>query len=434
MDLLLPPPKKSISKDIRLLPFPPKKPILLGIEYTNLAHPPKKPNKKQRGKIDHAIEKLKGLSDDEAEFVYNGGVGVYLPAFKTYLEQFWDVIKSETKIKADFAAFKNTSIFERYMANAAQFSSAKSVAVNGMMKSALFDEGGVRKGFSKFKADCRGITDIVNDVWLRTEYDTSVKMAVSGDMFRAYREDADLYPYWIYLETTSENPRETHLELVGNVYRIGDPEGDAVFPSSDWNCNCGSEQIDDQYLKENDKSVRTNDEAKEDLENHVNPQFRFNAADSGILPKEGHSYFQALPNANDANGETFGITGNTAQPTKLRAMGMHNMVETIHRLRHEHHSTADTITFQCPKLLTNILWDNKSFHNVAKNSAGFDKLADTVTNPDEVFSYWANPQKQTDVYRNYLKGNYAVTTLNGHIENAWLLDNINSKRKGVLIV
>lgn len=71
------------------------------------------------------------------------------------------------------------------------------------------------------------------------------------------------------------------------------------------NCSCGAEQIDDDYLQENGKSVRTNEEGKEDLENGVPPQFRFNAADSGILPKESHSYFQGLPNANEANGSMF---------------------------------------------------------------------------------------------------------------------------------
>lgn len=335
--------------------------------------------------------------------------------------------------------FRDTRIYERYMLNSAQFSASKSVAVNKLMKEALFDEDGVRKGYSAFKRDAKEITDIVNSTWLRTEYDTSVRQAVAGQQFISYRENASIYPFWVYLETTSEHPREDHLELVGNVYRIGDPEGDMVFPPNGFNCfqgdmlvrtkdgnkaikfitkddfvltrkgykqvisiikagqkkvygvrfdneiyvhmfycslgheiytkeagfiaiedldlskeytlinfenketkfkitideygfeadtydlkingeseyyvnnilvhncSCGSEQVDDQYLEENNKTVRTNDEAKEDLINGVPEQFRFNPADQGILPKEGHSYFMALPNANQANGETFNI-------------------------------------------------------------------------------------------------------------------------------
>lgn len=319
------------------------------------------------------------------------------------------------------------------MLNCAQFSSAKSVAVNGMMKSTLFNDNGVRKGYSEFKSDCKQITDIVNDTWLRTEYDTAVRNAVSGDQFRAFKDDKDIYEYWQYLETTSENPRDSHLELVGNIYRIGDPEGDAVFPPGAWNCSCGAEQVDQQYLDENNKSARTNEEASEDLQNHVDPQFRFDPSIQGILPKEGHSYFQALSNANDADGSTFGITGSPTQPTRLRAMGMHNMVETIHRLRHEHHSTADTITFQNKELLSNVTFTNKSFHEIAKHSQGFEQLAETILKPHEVFSYWGDPYSQKEVKRSYIRGNYVVLTTDGLITDAILVDNVNRFRKGVII-
>lgn len=398
---------------------------------------PRKPNKKQKAKIDRVIDKLKGMSDDEAKFVFEGGSDIYIPVFKEYLKTFWDIIKEQTNVQSDYDRFKDTSLYERYMLNSVQFAAAKSVAVNGMMKTQLFKDDGVRKGFSAFKNDCKAITDITNETWLRTEYDTAVRQAVSGQQFISYREDADLYPYWVYLETTSEHPREEHLDLVGNVYRIGDPEGDMVFPPNGFNCfkkgmfvrtkdgnkpienitkndfiltrkgykkviavinsgiktvygihfdndiyrhtfycslgheiytkelgfiaiqdldlsqeytliniengetkfkisineygnddetfdlkvsgeseyfvnnilvhncSCGSEQVDDEYLKENGKSVRTNAEAKEDLENGVPAQFRFNPADQGICPKEGHSYFQALPNANSADGSMF---------------------------------------------------------------------------------------------------------------------------------
>jgi hypothetical protein len=359
---------------------------------------------------------------------------VYLPTFKTYLETFWNVIKDETKIKADFQAFKNISVWEKFMLNACQFSSAKSVAMNGMMKSALFDDNGVRKGYSKFKNDCKAITDIVNDTWLRTEYDSGVRQAVSGDMFRAFKDDKDLYEFWQYLETTSENPRDSHLELVGNIYRIGDPEGDAVFPPGGWNCSCGAEQIDQQYLDENNKSARTNEEAAEDLKNHVDPQFRFDPSKEGILPKEGHSYFQALPNANSANGETFGITNTTAQKTKLKAVGMHQLVELFHHWKSEYHSNGlDEVTFQCEPLLSNVIFNHKSFIAIAKHAQGTHNLPDAITAPSEVWSSWVDANTQQDVKRAYLKGNYAVETTNGVVTDAYLVDNINRFRKGVII-
>lgn len=234
-DLLLPPPPKGeILDNIPLLPLPPKK-IILGAEYINLATP-RKPTKGQKKKIDHTIDKLNEQSDDIAKFVFQGGSGIYLPTYKEYSKTFFDIINDETKIKSDFDMFRDTSIYERYMLNSAQFSSSKSVAVNKLMKEALFDENGVRKGYSAFKRDAKEITDIVNSTWLRTEYDTSVRQAVAGQQFISYRENADVYPFWVYLETTSEHPREEHLTLVGNVYRIGSPESDEVFPPNGFNC------------------------------------------------------------------------------------------------------------------------------------------------------------------------------------------------------
>lgn len=278
---------------------------MLGAEYSNLATP-RKPNAKQKKKIDHIIDDLKPISEDEAKAIFEGmEASIYTPAFKKYLETFWNTIKEQTKIKSDYDLFKSTALYEKYMLNNAQFSSAKSVAINGMMKTQLFDDKGVRKSFSAFKSDCKAITDISNDTWLRTEYDTSLRTAIAGEQFRSFKEDSDLYGWWLYLETTSAHPREEHLLLVGNVYKIGDPEGDDVFPPNGFSCSCGAEQVDEQYLKDNNKTPRTNDEAKEDLVNGVPEQFRFNPYKQGILPKEGHSYFNALPNANEADGSMF---------------------------------------------------------------------------------------------------------------------------------
>jgi hypothetical protein len=319
------------------------------------------------------------------------------------------------------------------MLNVSQFSAAKSVAVNKLMKEQLFDEDGVRKGFSRFKADCKGVTDIVNEVWFRTEYDTSVRMAVAGEQFRSYRDDKDIFPYWIYLETTSANPRESHLELVGNIYRIGDAEGDAVFPPGSWNCSCGSEQIDDQYLDENNKSARTNEEAEEDLQ-HIDPQFRTNPADSALLPKEGHSYFQALPSANDANGETFGITGTTSKPSKLAAKGLHLVLQQADAWKLKYHYDHNSITFQSEKLLSNVVLTNHAIVTISNHANDVDKLPETIENFDECWSRWTNVKEQKDVLRNYIKGNYVVSTKNGVITDAISVDNVNKYRLGCILL
>lgn len=674
------------------------------------------------------------------------------------------------------------------MLNAAQFSAAKNSAETKMLQSLVFDENKVRKGYSAFKNDAKEVTDIFNEPWLRTEYDTSVRQAVTGEQFRRYRDDKDIYPYWRYLRTISLHPRDEHLKLVGNVYRIGDPEGDRVAPPDGFNClpagslvltpkgwieiqdilpnqaiiggsgnecnvsfvhknmfdgslvnifskygsvlytdnhrvlttkgwvrsdainkydilinvrkeglnpaicyinncyafgcnkimafaikwkarmikgfdsyiklwdkhinpvfsdikivnrvkrpeiiqnrllvfsgvgpeinmrswvcnvplnsamqgfqfnifskpgrsnfkffrnspkrgirffcftkivmgkfssglikilacflfpiiciyplclyaisgisnryikflkyfrdnsiignsptliqflksdelnsvqfmknfgdaaplnkfdsfdmflytswfhnamqlvadikiqkysgfvynltvendvsfitkigivhNCGcsTEQLSDMDMEENGYKARTSDEAREDLKD-VNPQFRFNPADQGILPKESHSYFEALPNANDANGTLFNITESSGKNiTGLSAKGLHNLVEQVHKWKVEYHSDVKgNITFQNNELYTNIIFNHKSFKNIQHNSAGFEQLADTVTDPDECWSSWKNSDEQTSTLRNYIKGNYVVKTQDGIIINAYLVDNVNRFRVGCLV-
>jgi hypothetical protein len=319
------------------------------------------------------------------------------------------------------------------MLNACQFSAAKSDAESKMLQAFVFDDEGVRKGYSAFKKDAQAATDIINDTWLRTEYDMSVRQAVTGDQFRRYRKDADIYPYWRYLMTTSLHPRDEHLLLVGNVYEIGDPVGDKVVPPGGWNCSCGTEQLSDYDLDNEGISARSSEQCKEDLE-RVTPQFRFNPADQGILPKESHSYFEALPNANEANGKLFNIEGSPKNQSKMAAKGLHAMVQIFDDFRHHYHSNLHTITFQCPELYTNVIFDQTSFKNISNNPAGFERLGDTIKSPDEVWSRWADVSQQTSVWRNYIRGNYIVSTLNGRVVNAYLVDNIEGYRNGVIVL
>lgn len=328
--------------------------------------------------------------------------------------------------------FRDTAIGERFLLNAVQFSAAKNDAEVKMTQALLFDDKGTRKGFSAFKQEADTVADTFHDFWFRVEYDNCVRQAVTGDQFRRYRDDADIYPYWRYLMTTSLHPRDEHLKLVDNIYRIGDPEGDKVIPPDGWNCGCGTEQVSDMEVDEGGLKVRTLEESAEDLK-LVSPQFRFNPADQGILPKESHTYFEAMPNANAGDGDLFDLSGSPKNSTKLKARGMHNMLEQINDWKHEYHSTINTITFQNKSLLSNIMFTHRSFTTISKNPTGFEQLADTVMNPDEVWSQWTDADEQRNTLRTYIKGNYCVFTRNGQIVNAYLADDIHGYRAGVIL-
>lgn len=316
--------------------------------------------------------------------------------------------------------------------NAVQFSAAKNDAEVKMTQSLLYDEHKTKKGFSAFKQDAGAVADTFHDFWFRVEYDTANRQAITGAQFTRYRADADIYPYWRYLLTTSLHPRDEHLKLVGNVYKIGDPEGDKVVPPDGFNCGCGTEQVSDMEVDEDGIKVRTAEESAVDLK-EVSPQFRFNPADQGILPKESHSYFEAMPNANSGDGDLFNISGSAKNSTKLKARGMHNMLEQMNDWKHEYHSTVNTITFQNKSLLSNVVYNHKSFINIGKNPAGFEQLASTIMSPDEVWSQWTDETEQLNTLRTYIKGNYCVFTRNGTIVNAYLVDDVHGYRTGVIL-
>ena len=305
------------------------------------------------------------------------------------------------------------------MLNACQFSAAKSRAEAKMLQQLVYKDDKLQD-FGRFKKEASEVTDIFQETWLRTEYDTSTKQAVAGELFTSMRADSDLYPYWQYLGTTSDNPREEHEELVGNIYKIGDVEGDMVFPPNGFNCNCSSEQLDNPGEKEVTKG-------SDSLE-HVDPQFRFNPADQGILPKESHSYFQALPNANDADYKMFGLD-KMKDAEGLKAKGLHLLVKSYHDWQSKYNAKGTDIVFQNKETLTNIVFNHTSFQVIQNHPGDVDKLPEALISPQEIWQTWGD-KKQMIVNRVYIKDGYCVSTRDGIVNDAWSGE-VNKYRVGV---
>ena len=249
----------------------------------------------------------KSLADSEVKYIYDRGEGKYLytPIYAAYNEKILNGIIDNTSIKADFEAFKDTGIWERYTLNAAQFSSAKSVAESNLIQAAIMKDGKVQS-FSKFEKEANQIAETVNQTWLRTEYELCKHEAVMGENFRRMEQDRDLYPYWVYQGVMDDVEREEHVALEGLVFRIGDPASDDAYPPNGWNCRCSADPVDDDYLTENNLNALTSDQAAGYLESDVDPQFRFNAAIQGTLPNTG-SYFEAMGSANEGNASLFNL-------------------------------------------------------------------------------------------------------------------------------
>jgi len=188
------------------------------------------------------------------------------------------------------------------------------------------------------------------------------------------------------------------------------------------NCNCSSEQIDDP----GDKEITKGSDSLE----HVDPQFRFNPADQGILPKESHSYFQALPNANDADYKMFGLDKLT-ESDSLKAKGLHLLVREYHEWQSKYHTKGNDIIFQNKETLTNIVFNHTSFQAIQNHPGDVDLLPDVLSNPDEIWQTWGD-QQQHQVKRVYIKDSYCVSTVNGIIKDAWS-GSVNKYRVGCVV-
>lgn|GEM_PF-2349639 len=324
-----------------------------------------------------------------------------------------------------------------------QFSAAKSAAEAKTLQSLVYDEDKKIKSPSKFNKEAKEVTDIFQETWLRVERDICVRSSVQGERFRSMMEDSDLYPYWIYKGVMDDREREEHVELEGQIFKIGDPAGDACFPPDDWNCRCSGDELDDDELA--NRKVNTNSEAKQLLDEHVDEQFRYNPAEQGMFPNDKHSYFEVLGNANKANAELFdeGDIESDESLTGLGAIikaatGLHYFIETVNewKEKYETNKSGDVI-FQNKQTLTNIRFTANSLHEVQKHSRGFENIPKTVQRPDEIWMSWKDAENQKVVLRNYIKFGktcYIVQTQDGVIVDAFAISKkaANKYRKGVI--
>lgn len=391
------------------------------------------------------------MTDDELKYLYKNRKGkvIYTPIYLKYNELFTANLLAGTAIKSSFEKLKDTSLYERFMLNSYQFSAAKSAAEAMLIQHELFDEKGNIRSFSRFKKAAREVTDISQETWLRVEYDNSRRMAVQAQQFTRMREDADLYPYWVYHGVMDSRERPEHVAMEGKVFKIGDPAGDACFPFNDWNCRCSGDQIDESELAgrkvyEGESARKILESEDEDGKPLVDPQFRYNPADQGMMPNTGRYFEEALADANAADASLFGIDeedeafANGLMLFGAVTDGLHYMVRQYDAWRRtEHTDMLDNIILQNQALMTNVRFPSNVLHTMHKHPRGFNNLPDTVKDPDEVWMTWKNADEQRTVLRNYCKFDerscYVVQTENGSVTDAFLVSEAGAEkyRKGV---
>lgn len=369
------------------------------------------------------------MSADQADYVWRNrkGKALFKPVFEQYKDAFIENLIKGTTIVADFEAYKDTALTERHILNVVQFSAAKTVTEGKLMQAAIYKPNGTVRDFNTFEKECRKITTISNEIWLRVELESHKRQVVMGEQFSRMVADKEYYPYWIWVGRMDGRERQEHVEMEKKVFRIGDPAGDKCYPPADFNCRCDGEAVDDDYLRENGLAVLTGAEALKHLEENISEPFRMNPAIDGTMPRAG-SYFEAIKSANDLNYQTFGLNSagghTTGEQTGLTALlGLHNLIQITEEWRKkEGTNNKGDIIFQCKELYSNVRFTTSSLNSIHKHPVGFTNIPDTIKHPAEVWSYWEDAKDQHVVIRNYIrfyKSAYIVKTRDGVIVDAF---------------
>lgn len=94
------------------------------------------------------------------------------------------------------------------------------------------------KSVKEFKIAAKQITDVFNDRWLESEYNTALLSAQATTTYYRLLSKIDLYPYWQYKTIGDDRVREAHAALDGLILPWNSPFWNKIFPPNDWNCRC----------------------------------------------------------------------------------------------------------------------------------------------------------------------------------------------------
>ena len=86
---------------------------------------------------------------------------------------------------------------------------------------------------------------------LRIIYDANIRTAIAAGLWERIQRSKAILPFLIYIETTSKEPREEHLEWAHEpvVLPVDDPWWETHFPPNGWQCKCSVLQVDEEEAK-----------------------------------------------------------------------------------------------------------------------------------------------------------------------------------------
>ena len=93
------------------------------------------------------------------------------------------------------------------------------------------------------------IVDFSSTRRLRTIFWANMNSARAAGQWQRAQRTKKYLPYFLYIRTTSKDPREEHLEWVGIILPVDHPFWQTHFPPNGWGCKCQVMQITEREAK-----------------------------------------------------------------------------------------------------------------------------------------------------------------------------------------
>lgn len=169
--------------------------------------------------------------------------------------------------------------------NVYEFSAAKTFQEILDIQSLIVDETGFIRPFKDFEGLAGNVFEQYNEVWLETEYNTTIQQSLAARDWTDFEEAG--ITMLKYQTQNDPNVRHEHA-LLDNITRPrGDKFWDKYAPKNGWNCRC--------YLVEAEGEAKTDLPGKKvraEINKEVPPAFRFNPGKERVIfDKAKHPYF-----------------------------------------------------------------------------------------------------------------------------------------------
>ncbi len=290
--------------------------------------------------------------------------------------------------------------------NLFHFSAAKTLAELQQLNQ-IFQES---KSPADFLKRAKGVTDVFNETWARTEYQTANAVAErTADYFELISQP-HLFPYWEYRTAGDDKVREEHRELDGVILPANDPRWGKIYPPNGWSCRCYVvARMAHEFDKASLPAMRKRVDDYFDTADYKNAKaqgFGVNRALAGEVFTENQMYIRKFPAKAAKHLDRLGAADyslpavtKAQQIQATQPAPLYKGTPEEWRRKHENQGKISFTDYNGRQVT--LPAKNFTTHTTGKKQdrvAGLDAIADVVKTPSEV---WLNNEQPGRPYENY---------------------------------